>query len=163
MKFLKGIFYTQVFNDPLVRLSLKSYVKWILNLPHDIVPSFKQEIFQNYAKILDIENDWNDFISTTRLSEYLQTMLDIGVFTRIKNLDGYCNTNNGRCDHEGKNCLEWTKPLWFEIMNLHIKQICEFHKQSQDVSNPVTDDNSINLSDEMFGVKAYIRSTQLQM
>ena len=45
MKFLKGIFYTQVFNDPLVRLSLKSYVKWILNLPHDIAPSFKQEIF----------------------------------------------------------------------------------------------------------------------
>lgn len=71
MKFLKGIFYTQVFNDPLVRLSLKSYVKWILNLPHDIAPSFKQEIFQNYAKILEIENDLNDFISTIRLSEYL--------------------------------------------------------------------------------------------
>ena len=45
MKFLKGIFYTQVFNDPLVRLSLKSYVKWILNLPNDITSSFKQEIF----------------------------------------------------------------------------------------------------------------------
>ncbi len=42
MKFLKGIFYTQVLNDPLVRLSLKSYVKWILNLPVDINPSFKQ-------------------------------------------------------------------------------------------------------------------------
>jgi hypothetical protein len=55
-------------------------------------------------------------------------MFDIGVFTRIENLDGYCNTKNGRCDHEGKSCLEWTKPLWFEIMNLHIKQICEFHK-----------------------------------
>ncbi len=112
---------------------------------------------------MEIENDWNDFITTSRLAEYLQTMFEIGVFRRIKNLDGYCFNNNGRCDHEGKNCIEWTKPLWFEVMHLHIKQICEFHRQSQDVSNAalVVDDNYISFSEEMFGVKAYIKSTQL--
>ena len=132
MKFLKVIFYTQVFNDPLVRLSLKSYVKWILNLPPDITPSFRQEIFQNYTKIIEIENDWHDFISTSRLSEYLTTMLELNIYSRIKNLDGNCYNNNGRCDHENKGCVEWTKPLWFEVMHLHIKQICEVHKQSQE-------------------------------
>ncbi len=134
IKFLKGIFYIQVFNDPLVRLSLKSYVKWILNLPNDISPTFKQEIFQNYTKINEIENDWHDFISTSRLSEFFTVMLELNIFTRIKNLDGYCFNSNGRCDHENKGCVEWTKPLWFEVMQLHIKQICEFHKQSQELN-----------------------------
>jgi len=47
-------------------------------------------------------------------------MFETGVFTRIKNLDGYCYNKNGQCEHEGKNCVEWTKPLWFEVMQLHI-------------------------------------------
>lgn len=87
-------------------------------------------------------------------------MTDINVYQNYSNFEGYCKTNQGKCDHEGRGCLEWTKPLWQEIMSMHIKQVCEFHEYANKSDQ---NDDCTNLSDEMFGVKAYIRSTQLQM
>ena len=109
---------------------------------------------------MEIENDWTSCLTSPRITEFFSFMTDINVYQNYANFEGYCKTNSGKCNHEGRVCIEWTKPLWQEIMNMHIKQVCEFHEQAN--KNEAAEDCT-NLSDEMFGVKAYIRSTQLQM
>lgn len=73
-------------------------------------------------------------------------------------MDDMCKANNGRCNHEGVGCMEWNKPLWFESISLYLAQIGEFQK-----SDTPENERKCVLSDEIFGVKAYIKSTQLQI
>lgn len=85
----------------------------------------------------------------------MTTMFTNDIYERYKDMEGLCkNYLQAKCLHDGMDCIEWTKPLWFKILGLHVKQACEFH---------IYDKDSCALSDEMFGVKAYFRSTNLQM
>ena len=155
MKLLKVVFLTTVYNDPLVRLSLKSYLKSApLEGPAGSLPS---ETYQTYKRLQDIETDWTSCLQSPRITEFFSFMSDINVYQNYSNFEGYCKTDKGKCNHEGRACIEWTKSLWQEIMNMHIRQVCEFHEQSSKAGGG--SDECANLSDEMFGVKAYIRST----
>lgn len=42
---------------------------------------------------------------------------------------------------------QWNKPIWYEIMNLHIKQVKDIQI------------NEDKVREEMFGLKAYLKAT----
>jgi hypothetical protein len=107
-----------------------------------------------WRKVLDLQDEWYEYLSSGRLTEFITLLMSEGVYQRYTDADGLCKSASGKCFHEGLGCLEWTKPLWFECLALYIAQIGEFHK----LDTPENERQCI-LSEEIFGVKAYIRST----
>jgi hypothetical protein len=129
LKMLKGLFFVHVFNDPLIRYSIKNYISWVTILS-------KGKVTLDTLKIVDkinkLQSEWQDYLHHGIISEFYELMLANRIYSRFESCD-------------------WTKPMWYEIMKLHIDQICEVQESFSSEACPLTD--------EMFGVKAYIKST----
>lgn len=137
---LKGLFFTSVLNDPLVSYTLRAYMSYV-DASRRVNRELPTEMLNAYQQILEIQAEWRNYQPS--LSQFVTLMLETGVYER------YTAKDEGGVKAVK---LEWNKPLWFEIFKLHINQACGFQTDEQ-----------ASLNDEMFGVKSYFKSTQLQM
>ena len=113
IKMLKGFFLTLVYNDPLIRYSIKNYFQWMMSMPQSSIATISPETLLTYSRLMEIHREWAEFIDSSRITDFVSMLFTQRVFTRVTN-------------PESGSLLEWNKPLWFETLSLHIKQICEF-------------------------------------
>lgn len=81
MNLLKGIFYTSVFNDPLIRNSVRTFIGYVDTLKN-LKRSLSHDLSNAYDSVKGIEDEWFHFIKngSGKIDEYMQLMLSTGVY-----------------------------------------------------------------------------------
>jgi hypothetical protein len=102
MKLMKGFFFNLILNDPMIRFALKSYLSWFKSFMCTDKSPLNKEILLTNEKVTEIQNEWTEYIESTRINEFATMLLTQGVYQKFSDLE---SVRSG--------CVEWSKPLWF--------------------------------------------------